>query len=70
MLTSARSRANELLLNRAIRAQRIRDTLVTRYPFKEGQWVLVRNESRQKFEGRWFGPYKVLKSHPLGTYAL
>ncbi len=37
---------------------------------KEGDWVLIRNEEPQKFEAKWFGPYKVLKTHPLGTYAL
>jgi len=31
---------------------------------------LVRAEARQKFEGRWFGPYKVLEAHILGTYRL
>jgi hypothetical protein len=38
--------------------------------FRKGDWVLVRAEARQKFEGRWFGPYKVLEAHILGTYRL
>ncbi|KAJ6105307.1 hypothetical protein N7523_010117 [Penicillium sp. IBT 18751x] len=31
---------------------------------------LIRNETGKKFESKWFGPYRVLQSHPLGTYAL
>jgi transposase InsO family protein len=69
-VTHARARANELLLARAIRAKTVRDSLVTKPTFQPGKWVLVRNESHQKYESRWFGPYLILKSHPLGTYAL
>ncbi|KAJ5131586.1 hypothetical protein N7448_005744 [Penicillium atrosanguineum] len=53
-LSDARTKANELLLTRAIRTKR----------------VLIRNETGKKFESKWFGPYQVLQSHPLGTYAL
>jgi transposase InsO family protein len=66
----ARTKANELLLARAIRTNRIRDSLVTKTSFQKGAWVLVRNENGKKFESKWFGPYRVLESHPLGTYAL
>ena len=66
----ARSRANELLLTRAIRSKTIRDSLVTKTSFEPGKWVLVRNESQLKYESKWFGPYLILKAHPLGTYAL
>jgi hypothetical protein len=66
----ARSIANELLLNRAIKTNKIRDSTVTKTSFEVGSWVLVRNEGPEKFQSRWFGPYRVLKSHPLGTYAL
>jgi hypothetical protein len=69
-VADARTKANELLLARAIRTKRIRDSAVTKTSFKKGDWVLVRNESGKKFESKWFGPYRVLSSHPLGTYAL
>lgn len=69
-LNDARTKANELLLNRAIRTNRIRDSMVTKTSFQEGSWVLVRNESGKKFESKWFGPYRVIQAHPLGTYAL
>lgn len=69
-ITHARARANELLLVRAIRAKTVRDSLVTKPSFEPRQWVLVRNESHLKYESRWFRPYLILKSHPLGTYAL
>ncbi|KAJ5082230.1 hypothetical protein N7532_011273 [Penicillium argentinense] len=70
LINHARSKANELLLNRAIKTQRIRDEAVTKTSFKPGQWVLLRNEYRQKLDCRWYGPYQILKAHPLGTYAL
>jgi transposase InsO family protein len=66
----ARSLANELLLNRAIKTAQIRDDAVRKSSFEVGSWVLIRHEDPQKFESRWFGPYRVLKAHPLGTYAL
>jgi hypothetical protein len=69
-VADARTKANELLLARAIRTKRVRDSTVTKSSFKKGDWVLVRNESGKKFESKWFGPYRVLSSHPLGTYAL
>ena len=69
-VTHARSKANELLLNRAIRTQKIHDLAVTKTSFTKGDWVLVRNESPTKFQSKWFGPYKVLSAHPLGTYRL
>ncbi|QQK39479.1 Ribonuclease H-like protein [Penicillium digitatum] len=66
----ARAEANEALLHKAIRAQKIQDEKVTTCSLQPGKWVLVRNEAKQKFESQWFGPYKILKAHPLGTYAL
>ena len=69
-LNDARTKANELLLNRAIKMGRIRDSKVTKTSFQEDDWVLIRNESGKKFESKWFGPYRVLAAHALGTYAL
>lgn len=66
----ARAEANEVLLHKAVRAQKIQDEKVTACSLQPGKWVLVRNEAKQKFESQWFGPYKILKAHPLGTYAL
>ncbi|KAI5307198.1 hypothetical protein KEM55_008375, partial [Ascosphaera atra] len=54
----------------ALRTKRIHDELVTEKPFARGDWVLVRHKDKQKLEPQWFGPYKVLKAHPAGTYAL
>jgi hypothetical protein len=69
-LNHARSLANEALLYKAIRAKLIRDSTVSKSSLEVNSWVLMRNEAKQKFESQWFGPYKVLKKHPLGTYAL
>jgi transposase InsO family protein len=68
----ARSKANEDLLYKAVRAAKVEDDNVTHRhgSLAEGMWVLVRNEAKQKFESNWFGPYKIIKANPLGTYAL
>lgn len=66
----ARALANERLLAHAIKRRAIRDDLVKEHPFEKDDWVLVRNETPQKFQPKWFGPYRVLKRHPLGTYAI
>ena len=44
--------------------------LVKESNFEPGTWVLVWNEGPEKFQPCWFSLYKVLKAHPLGTYAL
>ena len=61
---------NELLLAHTICMQWICDSLVKESHFKPGTWVLVWNEGSEKYQPHWFRLYKVLKSHPLGTYAL
>ena len=70
---NARSIANEALLERAIKAKKIREERVGKggqEPITVGQWILVRHEDKQKFKSRWYGPYKVFKHHILGTYLL
>jgi hypothetical protein len=39
-------------------------------PLEIGDWVLVRNNGKKKFEFGWFGPYRVSRVTPLGTYQL
>jgi hypothetical protein len=48
----ARMITNEKLVQKAVKAQQIRNQLVKDVSFQEDQWVLVRTESRNKFEGR------------------
>lgn len=69
-LQHTRIQANRRLIDRAVASNRIRQHLVRESPLTEGQWVLVRAEARNKFEGRWFGPYRIVKKMPLGTYQL
>lgn len=69
-LQHARLVANQRLVNRAITARKLRQDAVTETSFSEGDWVLVRAEGRNKFEGRWFGPYRIDKVMMLGTYRL
>lgn len=66
----ARMVANKKLVEKAVKARQLREDSVKLASFRKGDWVLVRAEARQKFEGRWFGPYKVLEAHILGTYRL
>ena len=66
----ARMIANEKLVEKAIKTQQIRNQLVKDVGFRENQWVLVRAENRNKFEGRWYGPYQIIKKMILGTYLL
>ena len=51
-LSDARTKANEMLLARAIRQKRVRDSVVTKTGFSKGDWVLIRNESRKKLESK------------------
>jgi hypothetical protein len=66
----ARIVANKALVDKAIKAQLIRNESVKDVGFREGQWVLVRAEARNKFEGRWYGPYRIDRKMLLGTYRL
>ena len=70
VLQHARMQANRRLIDRAIAAGKVRKELVKESSLSIDQWVLVRAEERNKFEGRWFGPYRVVKTMPLGTYRL
>jgi hypothetical protein len=53
----ARMIANKKLVEKAVKARQLREDSVKLASFRKGDWVLVRAENRQKFEGRWFGPY-------------
>jgi hypothetical protein len=39
-------------------------------PLHKGNLVLIRHESREKFEPTYFGPFRILKVQPFGTYTL
>ena len=62
--------ANKLLLNHMIQMNKICNLLVKESNFEPRTWVLVQNEGPEKFQPHWFSLYKVLKAHPLRTYAL
>lgn len=42
----------------------------TTQAMEKGDWVLLRNVNRKKFQPRWTGPYKINEIFPLGTYRL
>jgi len=73
-LKHARQLANERMLEKAAKAG-----LVSADKWKDDSqqrslsvkdWVLIRNESPEKLEPRWYGPLQVHRRHWLGTYAL
>ena len=66
----ARMIANTKLVEKAIKARKIRADRVKHSPFEVNDWVLVRAKARAKFEARWYGPYKIVKPLPLGTYCI
>jgi hypothetical protein len=69
----ARHLANEKLLQRAIRAKLVNSQILEEHTgpaFKENEWVLMKNPKPTKLVPKWTGPYKILKAHWLGTYAL
>jgi hypothetical protein len=66
----ARMIANKKFVEKAVKARQFREDSVKLVSFRKGDWVLVRAENRQKFEGRWFGLYQVLDVSILGTYRL
>ena len=71
LANEARLKANHELVEKAIRAGLVRDeNLKTRADIPVGSYVLVREEAPLKFRPKWFGPYKVIMSAPIGTYAL
>ena len=69
-LQHVRMEANLKLLVKAEKARKVRVDRVRIRPLTTSSWVLIRAEERHKLEARWFGPYKVLKAFPLGTYCL
>ena len=69
-LQHARMIANRKLVERAIKAGQLRNDKVIVDKFEKGDYVLVRAETRNKFEGRWYGPYQIEKVLTLGTYCL
>jgi transposase InsO family protein len=64
------------LVRRAARLKLVPDTIVwsedslPAIQFPVNSYVLLENRHKTKFKENWFGPYRVVKAHPLGTYAL
>jgi hypothetical protein len=71
---TARHEANALLLRPAIKTQKLRHESMLETPsgkpLNKGNLVLIRHESREKFEPTYFGPFRILKVQPFGTYTL
>ena len=55
---------------RVVRDQSYRNEMVKPHMLEAGQWVLVRHESPNKFEAKWYGPYQIIDKHLLGTYRI
>ena len=67
---TARQEATRATYERALQAKGLRDEIVKEHELSEGEWVLVRHETPQKFEAKWFGPYQITERKALGTYRL
>ena len=69
---TARHAANKLLLERAIRSQKLRTTHLkaSDLSFEEGSWVLLENPAKHKLHATYLGPFRVLRKRFFGTYAL
>ena len=70
IMSSARQEATRATFERALRDRKVRDDTVTPHTLEVGDWVLVRHETPQKFESKWFGPYQIVQKMLLGTYRL
>jgi hypothetical protein len=73
-LHTARHEANRLLLQRAIYSNKLRSEKMPKNSStlepNVGDWVMLENPARYKFNCTYFGPFKVLKKSWLGTYTI
>ena len=69
---TARHAANKLLLERAIRLQKLRTTHLKAgdLSFEDGSWVLLENPAKHKLHATYLGPFRILRKRFFGTYAL
>src|SRR6266480_4744003 len=70
LLQSARTEATTAAYERAFKDSSYRNELVTPHHLDIGDWVLVRHETPNKFEPKWYGPYQIVEKMLLGTYRL
>jgi hypothetical protein len=70
---TARHKANAPLLRQAIKTQKLRHEFMLEMPsgkpLHKGNLVLIRHESREKFEPTYFGPFCILKVDSSGPSA-
>ena len=70
LLQSARTEATIAAYERAFKDSSYRNELVIPHHLDVGDWVLVRHETPNKFEPKWYGPYQIVERMLLGTYRL
>lgn len=72
-LQNAQSIANDVLLEKAIKAKKVREKRVEKagcQPIPIRQWVLICHKDKHKVQLQYYGLYKVIWYHTLGTYLL
>ena len=69
-IRTIRQQANERLVENTHRYRLNLDERVESHRLEVGDYVLLHNGAKRKFEAPWFGPYKVLERSILGTYRL
>lgn len=69
---TARHEANRLLLEKATRTLKARAIHHSKNAetFEEGDWVLLRNEKKEKLHATHLGPFRIFKKLWFGTYLL
>lgn len=70
MLETVRAEAQRRTEERALKNKAVWDDTIKLPNYAKGDYVLVRAENRKKYEGLWYGPYRIHKIAPLGTYQL
>src|SRR5205814_639110 len=70
LLQSARTEAMIAAYERAFKGSSYRNELVTPHHLDVDDWVLVRHETLNKFEPKWYGPYQIIERMLLRTYRL
>ena len=71
-MLSSRALANRKLVEKGIKARKLRADRLQKFDveLEPGQYVLLVNEHREKFQPTYFGPFRVEKRLFFGTYVL
>ena len=69
-LNAVRAEAQQNIRSQGSKMKERYDATVPIENLKVGDFVLIRNNTKKKFEPLWVGPYKIIRTCPLQTYQL